>query len=250
MTKVRTLVLSICLRNAFHNHFPEAAPCIKPGTSTTLNFSSPTCTDHRCGISVVNEYSATFALVFDIVLIRLDFPTLGVPIKATSAKSCNSSVSSLYCAGSPNKANSGYWFIASLNCIFPQPPAHQGTAIRFSPTLLKWWRMCHFVLSLTTVPTGTDKIRSSASAPYWSLDLPGSPALALNSLWYLKYNKVLSSCTAWRMTDHHFHPFHPDGQPYATPASCLHATIPFHPLPEWTAIVTSSRNCMYAHYEL
>jgi len=106
--KQNTLDFKICLRNVFPSHLPLDAHCISQGISITLKLYFQTVTDHKFGIKVVKGYSATLAFVCEIAFIREDFPTLGVPIKATSANSCNSRVISLFCHGSQSKQKVGY----------------------------------------------------------------------------------------------------------------------------------------------
>jgi len=99
-TNAKTLDFKTCLKNAFQSPFPSLAPSINPGISMTLKRKFPTETEARFGTNVVNGYSATFAFTSAIQLISEDFPTLGVQISPTSAKSCSSRTISLLCPGS------------------------------------------------------------------------------------------------------------------------------------------------------
>jgi hypothetical protein len=72
------------------------------------------------------------ALVDAAQLINDDFPTLGFPINPTSPSNCNSRIRFNFCPGSHNKKKFGYWFTASLKCIFHFHPIHHGNASQVS----------------------------------------------------------------------------------------------------------------------
>ncbi len=87
-------------------------------------------------------------------------------------------------------------------------------------------------MSRMIVPTGTSNVRSSASFPYCSFVLPGSPLFAAKIFVYLKSISVFTSFDARSITEPHFPPFPPAGPPKGTPDSRRADTTPSHPLPD------------------
>jgi hypothetical protein len=112
--------------------------------------------------------------------------------------------------------------------------------LNVSWSLEKICKTAHESLSLITVPTGTGRATSSASAQYWSLGLPFSPGLALKFFLNLYFTNVFSSFDDCKIIEPPLPPSPHDGHPKGTHASLLHVTAPSHHLPDCTDIVTSS----------
>src|SRR5258705_392860 len=72
-------------RNSWPSPTPSLAPSIRPGTSATTSWRpSGEATVPRTGCSVVNGYSATFGLAFEIRASTDDLPAFGKPTSAAS----------------------------------------------------------------------------------------------------------------------------------------------------------------------
>ncbi len=192
------------------------------------------------GTNVVKWYSAVFALTPETALINVDFPTLGVHIKATSARSCNSKINSFFSQGSPKSAIVGNWFCAFLKWIFPRPPFPHFTQIQVWLSSCKCAITFQVAASFINVPIGTNNSIFSASDPYLSLDIPGLPGFAVNIFLYLYCINVRSSLHARKMMEPPLPPSHPAGPHRGTFASRLPATLPSPPFPDCIVMVTWS----------
>ena len=171
----QTRAFRICLRNSFPSHLPSAAPSISPGISIITKGVFACLTTPRFGIKVVKGYSAVLAAASLTVFNKEVLPTLGNHNKATSAKSCNSHSISFTSPGSPRSQKLLYCVVAFLKCIFQIPPLPPASKRYVCHGCSRVHRVCLFETSLTIVPSGSGMTRSSASLPYCSFILPGSP---------------------------------------------------------------------------
>src|SRR5687767_11451390 len=172
---------------------------------------------------------------------RVDFPALGKPTRATSAMRRNSRRSQRSSPYSPCSANPGARRRLDRKWALPRPPWPPRAASTRSP---EWTRSARIPpsRSRTIVPSGTGTIRSSPVAPVRLLPEPWAPEVALRWGWS---RKAMSEATLRSATSHTSPPLPPSppsGPPRSTYGSRRKATAPAPPSPPRRLTIASSVN--------
>ena len=172
----------------------------------------------------------------------VDFPTLGKPTRPTSAMTLSSNCTHSSAPGCPGCAYLGTCMVDVAKCIFPRPPLPplKMTSLWLSPDMSAM--TFPVSKSLSTVPSGTFTIRSSASAPWQRFFPPSRPSFATYLRTCRKSTRVFFPLSTWKITSPPRPPSPPSGPPLGTYSSRLKDTWPSPPLPDLINIFALSAN--------
>src|SRR5437763_1289482 len=181
---------------------------------------------------------------------RVLFPALGNPTRATSAMSRSSTSSQRSSPGSPCSANDGARRRLVRKRALPRPPRPPRAASQVSPSCTRS-AMTVPSFSLTVVPSGTETRVSEQLAPCRPPPWPWTPFVARRQGWSLKPSSDATLRSATSHTSPPLPPSPPSGPPFGTCASRRNDTAPAPPSPPRTCRPASSTNWdMRKAYEL
>src|SRR5512133_1826765 len=232
---------SRCARNSWPSPAPSLAPSISPGTSATVSCRpSGESTVPSTGAIVVNGYSATFGLAFEMRRSSDDLPAFGWPTSAASARSFSRSSRSRCSPGSPTSANRGACRVGDANRRLPRPPAPPRASTTRAPGLAR--SATSWASSKICVPAGTRSSTGSPEAPFFPVPPPLEPRLASCNLRRCKLERSRRSAFATATTSPPGPPSPPSGPPFGTCFSRRKLSAPSPPRPALTRTRARSWN--------
>ncbi len=141
---------------------------MRPGTSAIVGrrpSSMPRSMTPRFGSSVVNGYAAILGRAAVSAASSVDLPALGRPTRPTSAISRSSRRTSRSSPGSPRCACLGAWWVEVAKWTLPRPPRPPRAIMTSWPTPTRSAISSPVARSMTPVPGGTARYRSSPDLP-------------------------------------------------------------------------------------
>ncbi len=168
-------------------------------------------------------------------------PALGMPTRATSARSLSSRPSQRSSPTSPCSAKAGARRRLERKRALPRPPRPPPAASQRSPASARSARRAPSG-PRTTVPTGTGTSRAAPRAPWRRLPCPWRPSPARRWGWSRKPSSDAWLVEATSHTSPPSPPSPPSGPPRDTCASRRNDTAPAPPSPAFTWTCASSTN--------
>lgn len=174
----------------------------------------------------------------------VDFPALGSPTSPTSATSLSSSLTSRSSPTSPSSAKLGACRVEEGKCALPNPPRPPSQMTNSSQALVRSQMTEPSSRSVTRVPIGTSRTRSSALAPCISCVPHFSPSCALTTFLWRNLESVFSCVVARRMISPPSPPSPPYGPHFGIYFSRRHEMMPSPHFPALRVRLTSSMNIL------
>ena len=139
-------------------------------------------------------------LAFEMAVIKVDLPALGIPSNPTSANTLSSSLTSRFSPSSPGVFCRGARLMELLKRILPKPPSPPLATKMSSPGVKSSCKTSPVSASEMMVPTGILSTISSPAAPNMSEPMPCCPRLASCRLANRKSTKVFKLTSAMAYT--------------------------------------------------